>query len=45
MKTMIVAFVAIAVIAVGSNLILENVGFSSAERQATSDVRLTNPSQ
>jgi hypothetical protein len=42
MKAMLVAFVAIAVIAVGSNLILSNAGFSSQDRAAGSSVRLDN---
>ena len=40
MKAMLIAFVAIAVIAVGSNLILGKVGFSSKDRAAGSSVRL-----
>lgn len=40
MKAMIVAFVAIAVIAVGSNMILTEVGFSSQDRTAGPAVRL-----
>ena len=42
MKVMLIAFVAIAVIAVGSNLILSQAGFSSQERAAGSAVRLDN---
>ena len=37
---MLAAFVAIAVIAVGANLILDNIGYSSQERTAGSSVRL-----
>lgn len=40
MKAMLIAFAAIAVIAVGSNLILGQVGFSSQDRAASSAVRL-----
>ena len=40
MKAMLVAFLAIAVIAFGSNLILGQVGFSSKDRTAGSSVRL-----
>ncbi|KIN70157.1 hypothetical protein Z946_11 [Sulfitobacter noctilucicola] len=40
MKAMIIAFVAVAVIAVGANLILGQVGFSSQDRTAGSAVRL-----
>ncbi|MGH1576266.1 hypothetical protein [Planktotalea sp.] len=42
MKTMLIAFVAIAVIAVGSNMILGAAGFSSQDRTAGSAVRLDN---
>jgi hypothetical protein len=42
MKAMLVAFVAIIVIAVGSNLILNQVGFSSQDRASGSAVRLDN---
>ncbi len=42
MKTMYIAFAAIAVIAVGSNLILGQAGFSSQERAAGPAVRLDN---
>lgn len=42
MKAMLIAFVAIAVIAVGSNLILNEAGFSSQDRAAGSAVRLDN---
>jgi len=37
---MLTAFVAIAIIAVGANLVLDNIGFSSQERTAGSAVRL-----
>lgn len=40
MKAMLSAFAAIAIIAVGSNLILGNVGFSSQERTSSAAVRL-----
>ncbi|WP_281356449.1 hypothetical protein [Roseovarius faecimaris] len=41
MKAMLSAFVAIAVIAVGSNVILDNMGFSSQDRTSSpSSVRL-----
>lgn len=40
MKAMLIAFVAIAVIAVGANYILGQAGFSSQERTAGSAVRL-----
>ncbi len=40
MKAMLVAFGAIVVIAIGSNLILGASGFSSQERAAGSAVRL-----
>lgn len=40
MKAMLVAFAAITVIAIGSNLILGNVGFSTAERGSGPAVRL-----
>ena len=42
MKTMLLAFLAIAVIAVGSNLMLGQAGFSSQDRAAGSAVRLDN---
>lgn len=42
MRTMLVAFVAIAVIAVGSNMILGAIGFSSQDRASGSAVRLDN---
>ncbi len=42
MKAMLVAFVAIAVIAVGSNLILGEAGFSSQDRATGAAVRLDN---
>ena len=40
MKAMFVAFVAIAVISVGSNLILGQAGFSSQDQAAGAAVRL-----
>jgi len=42
MKVMLVAFVAIAIIAFGSNLILNQAGFSSQDRASGSAVRLDN---
>jgi len=40
MKAFLVALVAMAVIAIGADLYLETLGFSSAESYATSNVRL-----
>lgn len=40
MKAMLTAFVAIAVIAVGSNVILDNAGWSAQDRTSGSSVRL-----
>lgn len=40
MKVMLIAFVAIAIVALGSNLILSWAGFSSQERAAGLAVRL-----
>jgi hypothetical protein len=40
MKAMLIAFASIALIAVGSNMILGQVGFSSQDRTAGSAVRL-----
>ncbi|WP_263289388.1 hypothetical protein [Tateyamaria pelophila] len=40
MKAMLAAFVAIAVISVGSNYILQQVGFSTQERASGAAVRL-----
>ncbi|MEL6619911.1 MAG: hypothetical protein AAFP16_13610 [Pseudomonadota bacterium] len=40
MKAMLIAFAAIAVIAVGANVILEQSGFSTQERAAGNAVRL-----
>jgi len=40
MKAMLIAFAAIIVIAVGANQVLTHMGFSSAERTASSSVRL-----
>lgn len=40
MKAMLAAFAAIAVIAIGSNLVLDNAGFSAAERSSGPAVRL-----
>lgn len=45
MKAMMYAFVAIAVIAVGANFVLEQAGFSSADRNAGQDVRLGSDAQ
>jgi len=42
MKAMLAAFVAIAVIAVGSNLYLSQAGFSSQDRASGAAVRLDN---
>ncbi|WP_425050281.1 hypothetical protein [Psychromarinibacter sp. S121] len=40
MKAMFTGFVAIAVIAVGAHFALENAGFSSQDRNSSSNVRL-----
>lgn len=40
MKAMLVAFAAIAVIAVGSDAVLDQVGFSAQERTSGDAVRL-----
>ena len=40
MKAMLTAFVAIAVIAVGSNLVLSKAGFSAQDRTSGAAVRL-----
>ena len=40
MKAMLFAFVAIVVIAVGANLALDGVGFSSADNNTSAAVRL-----
>lgn len=42
MKAMFIAFVAIAVIAIGANLTLKEAGFSSQDRAAGAAVRLGN---
>lgn len=42
MKSMLLAFAAIGVIAVGSNLVLNEIGFSSQDRSTGSSVRLSN---
>ena len=42
MKAMLAAFAVIALIAIGANVILDQVGFSSAERGTGSAVRLDN---
>lgn len=42
MKAMLLAFVAVGVIAAGSNVILRNAGFSSEEATAGPSVRLDN---
>lgn len=42
MKAMLTAFAAIAVIAVGANLILHEAGFSSQDQTASPSVRLDN---
>lgn len=40
MKAMMLGFLAIALIALGSNIVLNNAGFSTAEHTASSSVRL-----
>lgn len=40
MKAMLTAFVAIAVISVGAWFVLQEMGFSSGDRQASDAVRL-----
>ncbi len=40
MKAMLTAFVAIAVIAVGANMILSQAGFSAQDRVSSDSVRL-----
>lgn len=40
MKAMLLAFVALVAISVGSNQILMQIGFSSQDRTAGADVRL-----
>ncbi len=40
MKTMLIAFAAIVAIAIGSDVILDNAGFSSADRATGAAVRL-----
>jgi len=42
MKAMLAAFVAIAVIAVGSNFVLKQAGFSTQNLATGPDVRLDN---
>ncbi|MGC1504457.1 MAG: hypothetical protein WA782_10000 [Sulfitobacter sp.] len=42
MKAMLLAFLAVAIISVGANLILEQAGFSSQDRTAGPAVRLGN---
>ncbi|WP_370402157.1 hypothetical protein [Sulfitobacter sp. JB4-11] len=42
MRAMLTAFVAIVVIAVASNVILNQIGFSSQDRASGSAVRLDN---
>lgn len=42
MKIMFAAFLAIAVVAVGANLVLKQAGFSSQERTSGAAVRLDN---
>ncbi|WP_298291847.1 hypothetical protein [uncultured Litoreibacter sp.] len=42
MKAMLAAFLAIAIIAVGSNMVLNEAGFSSQQRATGSAVRLDN---
>ena len=45
MRVMLYAFVAIAVISAGAWIILDNVGFSAANRQAGEAVRLPVPDE
>lgn len=40
MKPMLAAFLAIAIIAIGANYALDYIGFSSADRMASENVRL-----
>lgn len=40
MKPMYLAFLAIVVLAIGSDLVLDRIGFSSQERSAGNSVRL-----
>jgi len=40
MRTMLMAFVSIAVIAVAADRVLQDAGFSAAERNTSSSVRL-----
>ena len=40
MRTMLLAFLATAIIAVGANYILKDVGFSAADKSTGPDVRL-----
>lgn len=42
MKAMLSAFAAIVIIAVGSNVILDNIGFSAQDRASGPAVRLDN---
>jgi len=42
MKVMFMAFLAIAIIAVGANLVLKQAGFSSQERTLGANVQLDN---
>ena len=42
MKAMLFAFVAIVVISVDANLVLDGMGFSSAENNTSAAVRLDN---
>ena len=42
MKTQLFAFAAIVVLAVGADLILDQIGFSSSERSASDSVRLSS---
>ena len=42
MKAMFMAFLTIAVIAVGANLVLKQAGFSSQERTLGANVQLDN---
>jgi len=42
MKSMLLAFAAIAVIAVGADVVLDQIGFSSQERMSGPAVRLSD---
>lgn len=40
MKAMLAGFAAIIIIAIGSNLVLDNIGYSSQDRYSGASVRL-----